>query len=401
MSSPTTLLVYRYRAFAAEARLPLRPLTLVYGRNNSGKSALLRALAIIAASIQEHASSAFVCPPEIDREGTFQSWAWQGEAGDYSFDLGLCWDDGDLREARFTLDGVSGRAPYVKELQLRGVDQRLLWAGRAPPNRPLRPQSPFRGAEVSFVGLVPSESRVEALQLLRARLFALRGRVRWLDSVRLRPPRSLPRTGHVTGELKSQGQNAASILLERPELIDRVKRFYAALSPPRDLFLQEELNLGHRIRLDHRSGFAIDLVDTGEGMAQVLPVLVAAALGQQEGAGTLLAIEEPESHLHPDAQAVLAKHLCTLAATESPPTLVLETHSRVFLLGVQLAVAGGLPAERVGLVWVDQDAAGRSTLTPIELDPSGHPSQGWPISALSDDIRLAAQLAKLDLQRMT
>lgn len=400
MLPPTTLLVYRYRAFAAEARLPLRPLTLVYGRNNSGKSALLRALAIVAASIQDHAGSAFVCPTEIERDGTFQNWAWQGDAGDYSFDLGLCWDDGDLREARFTVDGVSGRAPYIKELQLRGVDQKLIWAGRAPPNRSLRPQSPFRGAEASFVGLVPSESRIEALQLLRTRLLELRGRIRWLDSVRIRPPRSLPRTGHVSGELQSQGENAARILLERPELADSVKRFYAALSPPRDFFLQEELNLGHRIRLDHRSGFAVDLVDTGEGMAQVLPVLVAAALGQQEGTGTLLAIEEPESHLHPDAQAVLAKHLCELAAADSPPTLVLETHSRLFLLGVQLAVAGGLSPERVGLVWVDQDAAGHSTLTPVELDPTGHPRQGWPISALSDDIRLAAQLAKLDLQRV-
>ena len=81
-----------------------------------------------------------------------------------------------------------------------------------------------------------------------------------------------------------------------------------------------------------------------------------------------------------------------------PPTIVIETHSRVFLLAVQLAVAAGtLPANRVGLAWVDQDSIGRSTITPVELSSSGHPREGWPVAALGEDLRLASQLARLDL----
>lgn len=41
-----------YRAFVREVSVSLRPLTLVFGYNSAGKSALLRALPLIAESIQ-------------------------------------------------------------------------------------------------------------------------------------------------------------------------------------------------------------------------------------------------------------------------------------------------------------------------------------------------------------
>lgn len=198
------------------------------------------------------------------------------------------------------------------------------------------------------------------------------------------------------------GSNAVELLVENPALIEEVKRFYAQLTPARELDLKEVLESKHRITLNPmtRTSFRVDLVDTGEGMAQVLPVLVAASLAMRDGPLALLAVEEPESHLHPDAQAILARHLCAIAASPEPPTLVLETHSRVFLLAVQLAVAKGhLAPDRVGLVWVDQDATGRSTITPVQLSSSGHPREGWPAAALADDLRIASELTRLDLGR--
>jgi predicted ATPase len=401
MSPPTALVVSRYRAFAGDGTLPLRPLTLLYGRNNSGKSALARVLAIIGASVADDAPSALVIPAEILRGGTFTDLAWQGDAGDYTFDLGLRWDEGNVREVRYKLDGISGRPPYIKELRLRGED-RVLWEGIAPPGRPMRPLFGHDGGEVRFVGLVPQGACVPALQELAMRMEALRGRVQWLDGVRSRPQREIKRTGTAPSTLAADGSNAVGFLVERTELVQEVARFYASLTPARELEVKEVLDVSHRITLNPKSqaSFRIDLVDTGEGMAQVLPVLVAAALAAREGSHAVLAVEEPESHLHSDAQAVLARHLCDIASRSAPPTLVMETHSRIFLLRVQLAVAEGrLPCDRVGLAWVDQDAAGRSTITPVELSPTGHPQAGWPIAALGEDLRLAGELARLDLAR--
>jgi hypothetical protein len=225
--------------------------------------------------------------------------------------------------------------------------------------------------------------------------------VRWVDGVRARPKREIERTGTVPTLLASDGSNAADFLVEEPKLLEAARRFYAKLNPGRDLDILEARESLQRITLNPRSRdtFRIDLVDTGEGMAQVLPVLVAASLAADERTAGLLAIEEPESHLHPDAQAILASHLCEIAAQVDPPTIVIETHSRVFLLAVQLAVAKGLSPDRVGLAWIDQDLSGRSSVTSVDLSPSGHPRAGWPVAALGEDIDLAGELARLDLSR--
>ena len=37
-----------FKGFQSEARIPLRPLTIIMGENNSGKSAILKALASLA-----------------------------------------------------------------------------------------------------------------------------------------------------------------------------------------------------------------------------------------------------------------------------------------------------------------------------------------------------------------
>lgn len=403
MSLPTALLVSRYRAFAGEEALPLRPLTLLYGRNNAGKSALARALGIIGASVAEKTGPALSYPHGIPRVVDASELAWQGDAGDYSMMLGLRWGDGEVREARFTLNGGPDRPAYVKELEILGEGGKLLWAGIRPPERPMQPLPGQPGGELSFDGLLPQGHEVSAVRLLGERIRALRDKVRWLDGVRARPPRGYTRRGTVPGHA-GDGSDAYVRLVADPELAAEVGRFYAKLDPPRELEVKEELDAGYRIRLNPKSrpSFRVDLADTGEGMVQVLPVLVAAAVAAREGAGAILSVEEPESHLHPDAQSKLAEVFCEIAGRKEspPPCVVLETHSRVFLLAVQLAVAkGDLPADRVGLAWIDQDAEGRSHITPVELASSGHPRAGWPTVALGEDLKLAGELARLSFRK--
>jgi predicted ATPase len=131
----------------------------------------------------------------------------------------------------------------------------------------------------------------------------------------------------------------------------------------------------------------------------VLPVLVAAALARTRGDAAMLAIEEPESHLHANAQQALADHLCEIAAGASPPTIVIETHSRVLMLGVQLALAEGrLPPERVRAYWIDQEGTGESIATPVDFDPHGRPLKGWPQTAFDEDQALARRLLDRQLQ---
>src|SRR5262249_5612613 len=111
----------------------------------------------------------------------------------------------------------------------------------------------------------------------------------------------------------------------------------------------------YRVLLRPEPVMDVDLIDAGEGMMQMLPVLVGAAMARRhdKGGPFILPVEEPESQLHPDAQRDLARHLCAIAGGASPPVIVLETHSSAILLAVQLEIAAGrLPKDRVLAYWV-------------------------------------------------
>jgi predicted ATPase len=224
-----------------------------------------------------------------------------------------------------------------------------------------------------------------------------------MRSVRTRWPRLITKTGRRFGLLDADGANAAEAVVTDPAVFDDVAAWYARPEIDRHLELAD-VAVGqpiHRLLLNPSSGPLrdIDLLDTGEGMIQVLPVLVAAALARVRGDAGILAVEEPESHLHANAQQALADHLCEMAAGANAPTIIVETHSRVLMLGVQLALAEGrLPPGRVRAFWIDQEPTGESVATPVDFDQYGRPLKGWPQAAFDEDQALARRLLDQQLQ---
>ena len=388
MTLPDALIVERFRSFAERASLPLRPITLVYGANNSGKSALLRALALLSASLEPAARGSIILPERAFADVQPRELAWQGAAGDYKWKLGLRWESGNVRELVATINpSAEGDVPLAALEVVR--DEGALWRARSSDGVLVDPAT---GAPVPFEGLIPA---VEATMLadLRQQLVGLGGRIRWLASVRPSIPRLIggpvQSRGYVT-----DGSEVPHLLVDDRALREEVAAFYATLDPPRSLELHEIPHLGHSFSMNPASqpSWRVHLRDTGEGMSQALPVLAYAALTAREGG--ILAVEEPESHLHPSAQSHLASYLCKLARRPAGPRFVIETHSRVVLLAVQRAVAAGLPAEYVQIVWVDQDRDGRSTVTSIPLHANGRMGDGWPPSALAEDLLLARELIR-------
>jgi predicted ATPase len=142
-----------------------------------------------------------------------------------------------------------------------------------------------------------------------------------------------------------------------------------------------------------RRGGAQDLVniaDVGFGISQTLPVLVALRAAEK---GRLVYIEQPEIHLHPRAQAAMARIL--VQAANRGVQVVVETHSSLLLRGVQTAVARGEiePAD-VSLNWFSRDpVTGFTTVRRADLDADGAFGD-WPEDF--DDVTLDVEGAYLD-----
>ena len=150
-----------------------------------------------------------------------------------------------------------------------------------------------------------------------------------------------------------------------------------------------ELQVG---RLRHDSSSETDMVniaDVGFGVSQVLPVLVAVIAAEPR---RLVYLEQPELHLHPRAQVVLA--LVLADAAKRGVRLVVETHSSLLLLGVQTLVAEGkLSPELVKLHWFSRNKDGITEVTSAELDEAGTYGE-WPLDF--DDVSLQVQSRYLD-----
>ncbi|MCY4402505.1 MAG: AAA family ATPase [Candidatus Poribacteria bacterium] len=133
----------------------------------------------------------------------------------------------------------------------------------------------------------------------------------------------------------------------------------------------------------------VNITDVGLGVSQVLPVVVALIAAEP---GQLVYIEQPELHLHPNAQVKLAQVLAD--AAKRGVRVVAETHSSLLLLGLQTLVAEGkLSPDLVKLHWFSRNKDGITEIDSVDLDEAGTYGE-WSVDF--DDVSLNAQSRFLD-----
>lgn len=408
----TATTVAGYRSFREPTRLELAPLTLLYGWNNAGKSSLLRLLPLLADSVREEATLPIEAERVFDPKVTIRDLCFRGDpVTKMQFDLEFP-PPGKLRRASISvsIDKLANR-PFVAELSLYDDKPQPTWhAERVPPpsNAPWQAaqryklragRSPEKDVLLAFRGLLPisqlplSEGKRDHLSELHKRLSALRSSVLWLKSQRSQSERYFPDTGRQPLVLSADGSDVPYALRADLELCRAVSGFFEQHFQRR-LSCEEAANNQFQVlfRKLHHAEQAVDLVDMGQGVQNVLPILVAMERAQK-GQYPIVAIEEPDANLHDNAQRWLGEHLCRHALTPSGPRVVLETHSQTLMLAVQLAVAKGeLPIDRVRLYWVSEQIDGTGRAEPVTLNEQGEPEGRWPSGAFADRFVLAREL---------
>ena len=133
----------------------------------------------------------------------------------------------------------------------------------------------------------------------------------------------------------------------------------------------------------------LQLQDVGEGITQVVPILVA-----QASLGGLLTVEQPELHLHPSIQTGLADVLLQVLKHRDNGKLLIETHSEHLILRILRRIRqttdGELPEhippvkpDDVCVLWVDNLGDG-TTFTRLRIDERGEFIDRWPKGFFSE-----------------
>lgn len=117
----------------------------------------------------------------------------------------------------------------------------------------------------------------------------------------------------------------------------------------------------------------VNLSDVGFGISQVLPVLVSLIEAKKKN---IVFIEQPEIHLHPQAQFKLSKIVCD--SVREGKKIIIETHSSIFIRGIQIEVAEkSLSPELFSLNWFSQNEKGNTEISEATLDENGAFGE-WP-----------------------
>jgi hypothetical protein len=153
--------------------------------------------------------------------------------------------------------------------------------------------------------------------------------------------------------------------------------------------------------LDRQQNIVVPLSETGTGFSQLLPIVLAAFAGN----GELVAIQQPELHLHPALQSELGDLFITRALGErcdeakwsGTNQFVLETHSEHLLLRIMRRIRessrGTLPnnippvhADDISILYIDNSGDG-TVVRPMPLSDDGQLLYDWPGGFFEEGLR--------------
>lgn len=393
MPDPLTLKKLRganYKAFGGPFELEIAPLTIVFGRNGSGKTALVRLPMAIASALEGTEGPGL--PTQVKNlslGSTLASFVHGGAADRY--EIGVSLDTGDKAldlDASLIKDPqTTTRSPgqWVERWSLRNGkdsgtefrwsrDKKAYTCGSPGDPPPVR----FRG----LIPVLPDGTRSPAAQELRS----------GFSVVHLGPSRGIAGEDFVAEQpnvpldVAPDGRATRRVLCAlkfhpRPEILDTVVNNVRKCF---DVELRlEEVAQGpiqgvSTTARPYGRESAQPLGEVGTGLSHALPLLVQYAVAKHDAheGRPLILCEEPEAHAHPSVQADLADVILQSVAPGTASTIV-ETHSETFVLRVRRRIAeGALPPDAVGLYWVD-DESDTTQVRRLHIDQQGH-VEGWP-----------------------
>ena len=161
-----------------------------------------------------------------------------------------------------------------------------------------------------------------------------------------------------------------------------------------DLIKNSDLEkLKELVLIDRRSNTVVSHRDVGIGITQVLPVLVMAYASTDK----IIAMEQPEIHLHPALQAELGDVFINAALGDGGNRFLLETHSEHLLLRIMRRMREtqekSLPnsvspvrPEDVMVLYVEPDGS-RSIVREMPLNARGELVKAWPGGFFEEGLR--------------
>lgn len=218
----------------------------------------------------------------------------------------------------------------------------------------------------------------------------------YIGPLRDHPKRYYEISGEIPHSVGSRGEHMAALLMNRK----------SSLTKEIDKWVQK-FEFGQRLKIESLTdalftlsfengphGASANIADVGFGASQVLPLVVQALTADPN---SLTIAEQPEIHLNPRLQYLLADLFVEMANTEH--RVIVETHSEHLLLRLRRLIAEKvIQSDKIAIYFVER-IDGKSTVRQIPLEANGNiPSDQWPQGFFEDTLKESLALASAQSQ---
>ncbi|HFS0969409.1 TPA: DUF3696 domain-containing protein [Pseudomonas aeruginosa] len=420
----TRLKLTNFKAWQETGKVALMPVTMLLGTNSSGKSSLIQSLLLLKQTVQSpdrtvHLNLGGDEVNDLFNFGSFEDVLNQGATAPRQFSIAFDF----TRHGADRVPGggfdcsygqTSSGSVAIQALTLQANDQyfravrrekgafSILLNDESQPRLKGRAYAPERSIAFSadaIAALDKDGQLVEDLSLTIRR--ELEG-ISYLGPLRRKPERDYPWNKTKPGDVGSDGRGAidallASVLLKGDEqnyVVEGVSRWLARMKVADRLEVRQQGRSNRYELIVHRDGIACNLRDVGIGISQVLPVLVLAYFAP---VGSTVILEEPEIHLHPLAQSVLAELFVTVSR-ERHVQFIVETHSEHLFRRMQTLVAKQeINTSEAAMYFVEREGK-LARLRELELDDFGR-VRNWPEGFFGDALGETREQARLMFER--
>ncbi|WP_172844388.1 DUF3696 domain-containing protein [Tumebacillus algifaecis] len=207
-----------------------------------------------------------------------------------------------------------------------------------------------------------------------------------IEPFRNEPKRSEIVTNFQFDTVGSKGENMLTSLiglknarvegsLENNSLQDDINRWMNEFQLAQTVEVEELGSNNFALKIKNKkTGVTSNIVDVGAGTSQLLPIIVESVISAPH---SVLLIEEPETHIHPNAQAKLGE-LFVECSQKYDKRFFIETHSMYLVMQLQIMAAKKLlKPEDVGIYYFRQDENGTHVID-LKLNENGQFDEEFP-----------------------
>lgn len=418
----TRLKLTNFKAWEDTGEIDLKRVTLFLGTNSSGKSTLIQSLLLLKQTVQSpdrsiHLNLGGDEINDLFNFGDFENVLRQGTSSPRQFSLSFSFKSpassriscGDFAcsygknsaGAVVIQDWSVSTEDYQFKSTRRErdaysvmVNDKLLGKGRH--------LSPERSVSLSAEAITMLGEDGAVLEDLSLSIRRELENIVYLGPLRRKPERDYVWNKSKPGEVGSDGHRAVDVLLasalmkgeDQNRIIEGVSKWLVRMKVADKLEVKQ---LGRSTRYEMvicRDGVEANLRDVGIGISQVLPVLTIAYFAPT---GSTVMLEEPEIHLHPLAQSVLAE-LFVEVSKERNVQFIVETHSEHLFRRMQTLIAKqAITTQDAAMYFVERNDKA-AHLRPLELDDFGR-VKNWPEGFFGDALGETRVQTALVIQR--